>query len=78
MKKGGPTPSYGCSNIGFPCGKTGICVCRLTKSSQQICSNGVVPPNGISFQVCQSSANCPSNQVWDLLNSICVNKCQTN
>ena len=81
-KKGGPSappPGGGvnvaCSNVGAPCGNTLVCSCRLNKNSQQVCLNGVTPPNGLNFQPCQSQANCPAGQYCDLFTSICATAC---
>lgn len=68
--------NYSCGNLGTPCGNTAVCQCRMTKSNQQICANGVNPPNGLFFLPCQTSANCPSGQICDLLNSICATACR--
>lgn len=72
---GGGGVNISCANVGAPCGNTLVCSCRLTKTNQQICLNGVTPPNGIGFQPCQSQANCPAGQYCDLLTSICATAC---
>ena len=72
---GGGGVNISCSNVGSPCGNTLICQCRLNKSSQQVCLNGVTPPNGFNFQPCQSQANCPAGQHCDLLASVCASAC---
>ena len=72
---GGGSVNISCSNVGAPCGNTLVCSCRFTKTNQQICLNGVTPPNGLNFQPCQSQANCPAGQYCDLLTSLCASTC---
>ena len=71
---GGGGVNISCANVGTPCGNTLICQCRLDKTSQQICLNGV-PPNAINFQPCLSQANCPAGQYCDLFDSVCRTAC---
>ena len=64
-----------CNNLGFACGNTVVCECRLDKNSAQICSNVQIPPNGINFQPCQANINCGAGQVCDAAASLCVSTC---
>ncbi len=64
-----------CNNLGFACGNTVVCECRLDKNSAQVCSNIQIPPNGINFQPCQANVNCGAGQVCDAAASLCVSTC---
>jgi len=70
-----PAASFSCANLGTACGNTAVCQCRLSTSSQQVCMNVVVPPNGINFPPCQSQVNCPSGQFCDATFNQCALAC---
>jgi hypothetical protein len=69
-----------CQNLGTACGlgaNTLLCNCRLTKEGQQTCANVVNPPNGVSFNTCNLSSDCPAGQICDLGGNVCRSTCQT-
>jgi hypothetical protein len=72
-----PGTNTTCQNLGTACGNTAVCVCTLDKSSNQICANVVVPPDGIDFdnRPCQTNANCAAGEVCDALEGICLTAC---
>ena len=70
-----PGANTSCNNLGFPCGNTVVCECRLDKNSVQTCENIQIPPNGINFVPCQSNVNCGAGQVCDAAVSLCVSAC---
>jgi hypothetical protein len=79
-----PAPSFSCPNVGTACGLgtlTAICQCALTTEGTQRCANFVNPPNGVAFQQCQQSVNCPNGQVCTFnavpANQVCRFFCQT-
>jgi len=69
-----------CSNLGTACGlgtNTLVCNCRLTKEGTQTCANVVNPPNGVSFNTCNLSSDCPAGQICDFGGNVCRSTCQT-
>jgi hypothetical protein len=69
-----------CSNLGTACGlgtNTVVCNCRLTKEGAQTCANVVNPPNGVSFNTCSLSSDCPAGQVCEFGANVCRSTCQT-
>jgi hypothetical protein len=69
-----------CSNIGTACGlgaNTLVCNCRLTKEATQTCANVVNPPNGVAFNTCNLSSDCPAGQICDFGGNVCRSTCQT-
>ena len=69
-----------CSNLGTACGlgtNTLVCNCRLTKEATQTCANVVNPPNGVAFNTCNLSSDCPAGQICDFGGNVCRSTCQT-
>ena len=69
-----------CSNLGTACGlgtNTLVCNCRLTKEATQTCANVVTPPNGVAFNTCNLSSDCPAGQICDFGGNVCRSTCQT-
>ena len=69
-----------CQNLGTACGlgtNTLICNCRLTKEGTQTCANVVNPPNGVAFNSCNLSTDCPPGQICDFGGNVCRSTCQT-
>jgi len=69
-----------CSNIRTACGlgaNTLVCNCRLTKEATQTCANVVNPPNGVAFNTCNLSSDCPAGQICDFGGNVCRSTCQT-
>ena len=69
-----------CSNLGTACGlgtNTLVCNCRLTKEGTQTCANVVNPPNGVAFNTCNLSSDCPAGQICDFGGNVCRSTCQT-
>ena len=69
-----------CSNLGTACGlgaNTLVCNCRLTKEGTQTCTNVVNPPNGVVFNSCNLSTDCPAGQTCEFGTNVCRSTCQT-
>ena len=69
-----------CQNLGTACGlgaNTLVCNCRLTKEGTQTCANVVNPPNGVAFNSCNLSSDCPAGQICDFGGNVCRSTCQT-
>ncbi len=69
-----------CSNLGTACGlgtNTVVCNCRLTKEGAQTCANVVNPPNGVAFNTCNLSSDCPAGQICEFGANVCRSTCQT-
>lgn len=74
-------PKFNCQNLGTACGlgaSTLVCNCRLTKEGQQSCANVVNPPNGVAFQSCTLTSDCPAGQICDFGGNVCRTGCPTS
>ena len=79
-KKNTRGPVLTCPNLGTACGlgaSTLVCNCRLTKEGTQTCANVVNPPNGVTFQTCTLTSDCPSGQICDFGGNVCRTTCAT-
>lgn len=73
--------SLACQNLGTACGlgaSTLVCNCRLTKEGQQSCANVVNPPNGVAFQSCTLTTDCPAGQICDFGGNVCRTGCPSS